>query len=67
MDINITTIIALAAGFVAGVLVTRNNFAKVNKVVSDIDSKIDSLKGADKPAAKAAPRKRRGRAPKKTS
>jgi hypothetical protein len=63
MDINIITILALVAGFVAGVLVTRNNFAKVNKVVSDIDSKIDTLKADKKPA----PRKRRGRAPKKTS
>jgi len=63
MDINIITILALVAGFVAGVLVTRNNFAKVNKVVSDIDIKIDSLKADKKPA----PRKRRSRAPKKTS
>lgn len=63
MDINIITILALVAGFVAGVLVTRNNFAKVNKVVSDIDSKIDTLKADKKPT----PRKRRGRAPKKSS
>lgn len=63
MDINIITILALVAGFVAGVLVTRNNLSKVNKVVSDIDNKIDSLKADKKPA----PRKRRGRAPKKAS
>lgn len=63
MEINILTIVSLIAGFIAGVLVTRNNFTKVNKVVSDIDSKIDKVK---KPR-RAAPKKRPGRPRKKTT
>lgn len=66
MEVNIVTLIALVAGFIAGVLVTRNNFTKVNKIVSDLDSKINDLKTPEKPK-RATPRKRRTRAPKKTS
>lgn len=63
MEINIITIVALVAGFVAGVLVTRNNFAKVNKIVSDIDQKVDEIKNS-----RSKPPARRGRKPKaKTS
>jgi len=60
MEVNIFTIVALVAGFVAGALVTRNNFAKVNKIVTDIDQKVDQLK---KSQSKPKPI-RRGRKPK---
>lgn len=63
MEINTLTIVSLIAGFIAGVLVTRNNFTKVNKVVSDIDSKIDTVKKS----RRTGPKKRPGRPRKKTT